>query len=69
MSGADVIKRYRRERRRLLRETAAPAAFAPQQRLCRVCFRAACYGEGVNLLRGQEGTWYCAEHVPEGFLP
>ena len=36
---------------------------------CTKCGSPACYGEGVYLLRGELGRWYCREHVPAGFLP
>ena len=36
---------------------------------CVRCNAPACYGEGVFLLKGEPGRWYCAKHVPAGFLP
>ena len=29
------------------------------------CPRHGCIGEGVNLLKGRLGKWYCAEHYKE----
>lgn len=37
-------------------------------RCCR-CAATACFGDGVHLLKGESGRWYCLEHVPVGFLP
>jgi len=36
---------------------------------CSVCGIDACYGQDVSLLRDKPGTWFCAAHVPAGFLP
>lgn len=36
---------------------------------CIECSEPACYGEGVSLLRGIEGTWYCSDCVPPDYLP
>lgn len=36
---------------------------------CITCASPACYGDGVYLLQGKPGRWYCREHVPDGFLP
>lgn len=29
------------------------------------CMREGCIGEGVNLLKGRLGQWFCAEHYRE----
>jgi len=34
------------------------------QPTCVECGRDASWGEDVHLRCGQEGTWYCAKHVP-----
>lgn len=36
---------------------------------CVTCGVPACYGDGVNLIKGEPGVWHCAAHVPAGFLP
>jgi hypothetical protein len=38
----------------------------PVTHLCAICgSKLAYFGVGVRLLKGQLGTWYCAEHRPE----
>lgn len=32
---------------------------------CSECGAPANWGEGVSLIHGCEGTWFCARHVPE----
>lgn len=54
-----------------LRERAQPArnldrktAPGPAIRECCECGRPACFGEGVALLKGIEGDWFCPRHAP-----
>lgn len=39
----------------------------PEPRLCEECGRPAMFGEGVNLLRGVEGNWFCRNHCASEF--
>lgn len=53
-------------------ERAAPAgdrrtAPGPTIPECCECGRPACFGEGVSLLKGIEGDWYCPKHAPAEF--
>lgn len=53
-------------------ERAAPVgdrrtAPGPEPRLCIECGKPACFGEGVALLKGIEGDWFCPKHAPAEF--
>lgn len=41
----------------------------PDPHECCECGASACFGEGVSLLKGIEGTWFCARCAPDEFKP
>ena len=53
-----------------MREAQKPAAKAspkhqPHDFRCDECGRPGMFGEGVHLLKGIEGSWYCSKHAPD----
>lgn len=63
MAAADPDRRARLAR---IRATGAVVLIHP----CAVCGAPhAPYGKGLDLKNKRLGTWYCAAHVPPGFLP
>lgn len=44
--------------------TQAPV-YEPLSFRCEVCGGLACAGEGVALLKGERGRWWCSAHLPE----